>query len=199
MGTPVADVPGVTSVGDAWKAARDKVRETDPGRGLRLTFTVVGEEATTPEKVRAYELPVEALYDSLRYLGIDPLTPIARGLQSEPDLPAVEVDGPLRILVVVSTPTGKPTAHADREEQVIRDALREYVYPGGPFELKIGHKPTRKRLGDWIKEGYHVLHFIGHGGFGPLGNDPTPRGTSACTRMMTRATRSARRHCWRSC
>jgi hypothetical protein len=149
------------------------------GKGLKITVVTLGSEAhddrslTLDDPVRLAEFPVEALYkDSYGFLATDLKTPICRGLQTVPDRPPLRITLPLRVLVAVATPSDKPPANAAREVQAIEQALAALTGPGGPLLLDICEQPTRSELFQRLQSS-HIFHFIGHGGFNPVGDDPT--------------------------
>jgi hypothetical protein len=148
------------------------------GRGMRLVVSVVGEEPepTAPERIRLQELPLEALYfDQQNFLAPNPATPISRGLQFKPDREAHRVALPLRILIVVATPNDKPPANMQDEKNIIQKALEKLTGPGGAVELEFC-EPTRPQLTARLQsKRFHIVHFIGHGAFDIVGDDPSPR------------------------
>ena len=146
------------------------------GRGTRLVVSMVGEEpAPAADVVRLQELPVEALRVDDNFLALNPMSPLSRSLHFKADRDPVHVTLPLRVLVVVATPTGLPTAHMQDEKKVIEDAFDQLADPGGPFTLQFCDPPTKSKLVARLTEGFHILHFVGHGAYEIVGDDPSPR------------------------
>lgn len=148
-------------------------------RGLRIRVILVDQdnETVADDGVLISELPVEALYEATHsFLATNTLTPVSRSLQSGQDREPFEVPLPLRVLVVVATPTDKPEANAAQELEVIENGLGALIHPGGPLELEVCQPATRSELARRLaNKNYHILHFIGHGGFGIVGDDPSYR------------------------
>jgi hypothetical protein len=162
--------PGVNA---AFLASRAFLKD----KGIRITVVMLGQEneRAPGDGVRLSELPVEALYaDALQFLATDVNTPISRSLQFDPTHAPHDIILPLRVLVVVAAPSDKPPADAAAEAQAIRDALAAMSGPGGSVELDFCEPPTREELKKRVAR-YHILHFIGHGGFDSIGNDATQR------------------------
>jgi hypothetical protein len=147
-------------------------------RGMRLIVSMVGEEEgpAASGHIRLQELPLEALYfDKHNFLAPNPLTPISRSLKFAPDREPQRVLLPLRILVVVATPTDKPPSEMKDEKAIIEQALAPLTGKGGAVELEFCEPPTRSELTARLQKGFHILHFVGHGGFEEEGDDPSPR------------------------
>jgi hypothetical protein len=146
-------------------------------RGLRLVVVIVGQESglVAAPRIRLQELPVEALFHPLHaFIATDGATPVTRSLQVKPDAKPFKTALPLRILVVVATPTDKPNAKMAEEKQVIIDALAGLSATGGVV-LEFCEPPTRAELRARLAKPFHIVHFIGHGAFDIVGTDETPR------------------------
>lgn len=149
-------------------------------KAMRLVISVLGDrpDGAAPGgngTVAPDELPIEALFDDdLRFIATDVQLPLSRGLSFVPDRKPIKLAPPLRVLLVAASPTDQPPTDAAREEAAIAKALEPLV-AAGAVELKVCHPPTKERLRTMLQAGYHVLHFIGHGAFRVVGNDPTPR------------------------
>lgn len=79
----------------------------------------------------------------------------------QPVLP-LRVDGSLRILVLISTPADQPALQADRERTLIEEALSPLT-KAGAVELAVETDGRLAQLQDRLRQGYHVLHYVGHG------------------------------------
>lgn len=72
---------------------------------------------------------------------------------------------PLKVLLVISSPSNLPKLDAASEEQLIRDALAKQI-EDGKIELDVLHKATRRDIQQKLLEKpYNVFHYIGHGIF----------------------------------
>ena len=150
----------------------------EKNKGLRVLISIVGgdDEQVQNGIVSMAELPIEALFKAQHgFVAMRDTIPVSRSLQAKPDRSPVRITLPIRVLVVASTPTDKPRSNAQDELQAIRNALGGLIVPGGPVELEICDPPTKDELGKRVNQGAQILHFIGHGGFDIVGDDPTPR------------------------
>jgi hypothetical protein len=107
-------------------------------------------------------LPWELLCRSGSFLCRRRFTPVIRYLGGC-DVPgSLEIQGPLRILVVESSPKDLPALDAERERQAIKEVCDQH--PGLAVKFISGDCITDLR-DLLLDEHYHVLHFIGHGDF----------------------------------
>ena len=129
------------------------------GMRLRLRLT------DTPELAR---LPWEFLYDRRhnRFLAQSRHTPLVRYLDL-PDPPRpLSVEGPLRVLVMISSPSDYGALDVEREWDVLTGALAQQRAEGRVIvERLVANMSTlRARL---RHDAFHVFHFVGHGFFRP--------------------------------
>jgi hypothetical protein len=168
------------------------------GRGMRLTLHVTA----APDLAG---IPWEFLYRRPAFLAQSIWTPVVRYLDLESPPPALSVQPPLRLLGMVSQPTGDGWAALDVELE--RAKLEESLAPlveDGYVQLRWLPGATLRDLQREVAHGddFHVFHFIGHGEFddrsgqGSLileGADGSPRyvdgetlGTVLCDRRSVR-------------
>ncbi len=132
-------------------AATKKVR-------LRLIFK-------SPELA---SLPWEFLYyeDTKTFLSNNTQTVLSRYI--DVPLPKRDIKSanlPLKVLVVISSPSNLASLDAANEENLIRKALAKNI-EAGQIELDILHEATIKNINQKLREkSYNVFHFIGHGDF----------------------------------
>lgn len=113
-------------------------------------------------------VPWEYLYDAplARFLTLSSETPTVRLIDSVERPPTVTVEAPLRILVMIASPSDLPPLAVDREEQLLRATTADLV---GRHQLELtvlrGADASLSALQMALLEPYHVFHFIGHGGF----------------------------------
>ena len=145
---------------------KDEVRDTlhrslsqtrAQGLGLRLRLRL----ADAPELAG---VPWEFLYDPRhnRFLVQSRHTPLVRYLDL-PDPPRpLSVEGPLRILVMVSSPSGYPELDVEHEWDALTGALGQQLSAGRVIaeRLAANMSTLRQRL---RREEFHIFHFIGHG------------------------------------
>jgi hypothetical protein len=131
---------------------------TPEDRGLRITLCL----SEAPELMR---IPWEYLFHEHHYVALSAGTPIVRYL----DLPSpprpLAVEGPLRVLGVISNPCTTPELDAAAEQAGIERALADRV-TSGLAVIEWVEPPTLGQLAHRLGEGeFHVLHFICHGKF----------------------------------
>ncbi len=145
------------AVGDAFRASLAAIGDDNLRLRLRL------DEAPDLEPV-----PWEYLYDTrlARFITLSSETPIVRVVDAVERPPAVAVEPPLRILVMISSPSDLPPLATDREEKLLR-ATTEDLARRGRLELTVlrGSQATLSALQLALLDPFHVFHFIGHGGF----------------------------------
>jgi hypothetical protein len=127
------------------------------GMGLRLRLRLTDVPALAG-------LPWEFLYDRRfnRFLAQSRHTPLVRYLDL-PDPPSpLTVDGPLRLLVMISNPRGWPPLEVEQEWDVLTGALAQSQAEGRVVveRMTANMSTLRQRL---RREEFHVFHFVGHG------------------------------------
>jgi hypothetical protein len=144
-------------IGTVYYSARSAAAERD--RGLRLTLRLSG----SPELMR---LPWEFLYKRPRFLAQSTQTPVVRALDVDSAMRPQRLTLPLRILAMVSSPSGYPELDADAERRNLERALAG-ARAAGLVEVTWLERATLGELARRIAEsaGVHVLHYIGHGAY----------------------------------
>jgi len=136
------------------------------GRGLRIRLRLKGVPALA-------ELPWEFLYDIEQdhFLATSTLTPMVRYLDLPQSVSALRVRLPLRILVVLSGPRNLHCLDAEGEWDRLKQSLAPLESNGSIIleRLPAATLDTlrRRARGD----SFHILHFIGHGGFDQVAGD----------------------------
>ena len=169
-GDPVADGQALfdmllsdTRVRDAWIEARGQA----PRRRVRLWLDV--------DAAELHALPWELLQDAGHVLAASADTPFVRFLPVK--LPwRGEVEGNvIRVLVAISNPADIDAAYGltpldvAQERATLADVV-ESIAADAPYALEIAYlEPpvTLERLEAALREGYHILHYVGHGDFNP--------------------------------
>ncbi|MDQ2999250.1 MAG: CHAT domain-containing protein, partial [Chloroflexota bacterium] len=125
-----------------------------PNQGLRLRLSIV------PTETAVIALPWEFLYDPDQ----GPLAlldaPIVRYLPQSSRIPSLKAELPLKVLVTgAHTP---PRTDVERELNEVVAALSEL---GQHVQITVEPHLTPQKLQLLLREGFHVWHFVGHGGF----------------------------------
>ena len=142
----------------AWTRSQDATREAGEGLRLRLQLTDAPVIAG---------LPWELLYDrrSNTFPAQSERTPVVRYLEVVQPPRPLAVEGPLRILVVLSSPTDLPELDVEAEWRRMQDLLAPRV-ESGAVHLDRLPAPTTGELAAWLRShATHVLHVIGHGDY----------------------------------
>lgn len=112
-------------------------------------------------------LPWEYLFDvqqTGRFVTLSPTMLLVRFIEwPQPELP-LAVSPPLKILVVISSPADMMPLDAASEKAAIQEVLQGLT-ASGQIEIVFLEEATRNALQDRLREGFHILHFIGHGVF----------------------------------
>jgi predicted ATPase len=125
-----------------------------PDQGLRLRLSIV------PTETAVIALPWEFLYDPDQ----GPLAlldaPIVRYLPQSSRIPSLKAELPLKVLVTgAHTP---PQTDVERELNEVVAALSEL---GEHVQITVEPHLTPQKLQLLLRQGFHVWHFVGHGGF----------------------------------
>ncbi|PTR33977.1 CHAT domain-containing protein [Luteibacter sp. OK325] len=151
------------AVATKFEASLGIVRErSDELEGLRVKLHVDSPELAL--------LPWEFMFDKAMghedaYLCLNNRSPIVRFLDIEGPPTRLPVDGPVRILGMVSNPCAAEWPDLDVEAERTRIDMALKDLPAGSVELKWVHGGSTDRLFDMMQEGpWHIFHFIGHGG-----------------------------------
>lgn len=143
-------------------------------RGLRVVVSMIGDPRPDSD-ISFHELPVEAAFHrKLDFLGNSERTPVSRGVASMPDRNPRPVHPPVRLLVVAPEPSDMKSTSASEERESIQRALDQLVQSGA-VRIEFCVPPTLRELRSRLEQGFHIVHFIGHGDFDRAGLDPTPQ------------------------
>ena len=136
------------------------------GAGLRIRLRLAGAP-------KLADLPWEYLYNPAlnRFLVLSVKTPIVRYLDLPERIRPLAVKPPLRVLVMISSPSNYPSLDVDREWAKLKEALGD-LEQRGLVTLERLEEATLMTLQRRLRWGeYHIFHFIGHGGFDERAQD----------------------------
>lgn len=150
---------------------------------IRTRYDMSQTEATASKKglrlklrLRASELavlPWEYLYDNRQgeFLCLRRKTSLVRYPEAAQPKPPLRIDPPLRMLGIVSSPRNHPQLDTEHEKQRVQLAV-DRLQREGLLELEWLESATWRELQRAMWENrWHVLHFIGHGGFDTYHNE----------------------------
>jgi len=141
-----------------YQASLGRLR-ADRETGLRIRLRL----GNAPELA---QVPWEYLYDepNRRFLALEDETPVVRYLDLPLPAGPLEVEPPLRVLVMISSPSDIEQLKTDEEWARLNQALGDLIR-AGHVRLDRLDNATVPGLRWTLKEGeFHVFHFIGHGG-----------------------------------
>jgi len=101
---------------------------------------------------------------TLAFLGNRRLRTIVRSLDAVQPCEPLPVRLPLRILVLMSNPAGSPPLDLERERRLIEETWTQNPSVDVVFLERASLRGTMDRLHEGDGP-FHVLHFMGHGGF----------------------------------
>jgi outer membrane protein assembly factor BamD (BamD/ComL family) len=119
------------------------------------------------------DLPWEFLYNASmnRFLGLSVETPVVRFLELPERIRPLAVTPPLRVLMMISSPTDYPQLDVTRESAKMAEALAD-LEQRGLVTVERQEVATLAELQRRLRQGqYHIFHFIGHGGFDDQAQD----------------------------
>ena len=139
---------------DLYRESFSQAQGKNHGLRLKLAFVDAPELAT---------IPWEYLYSSPMFLSVSQFTPIIRYLELPRSRPPLAIEPPLRILVVISAPTGEAALNVDAEREKIERALSR-LSDRKLVEITWLKDATLRALQQELqRRSYHVFHYVGHG------------------------------------
>jgi hypothetical protein len=130
-------------------------------RGLRIKLHIDPED---PSLAQLASLPWEFLYrkETRDFLNLSQFTPILRYLDVQRPYTPLPLEPPLRILVVLSSPTDCARLDLERERALIEASWAKLEAVEVEFMERANILALQERLAE---RPYHVLHYMGHGDF----------------------------------
>ncbi|HEY0556635.1 MAG TPA: CHAT domain-containing protein, partial [Thermoanaerobaculia bacterium] len=119
------------------------------------------------------DLPWEYLYNASlnSFLALSAETSLVRYLDLARPMRPPLLSPPLKVLVLIASPTDYPQLAGEDEWKILNSAMQP-LSAAGQVHLERLEQPTLAALQARLRRGsYHVLHFIGHGGFDDRAQD----------------------------
>jgi CHAT domain-containing protein len=133
------------------------------GAGLRIRLRLPGALAN---------IPWEYLHDEEHgFLGLSPQTALVRYLEMPKPAQPFPISPPLRILAMISAPSDVSELHGEEEWDKLNDALSDLVRQGMVQVDRTEAGTLAALQGPLRRSDYHVLHFVGHGGYDEQAQD----------------------------
>jgi hypothetical protein len=130
------------------------------GQGLRVRLRVA-------DHPNLSSVPWEFVWSAGlgRFVALSATTPLVRFIELPIPIRPLQVTPPLRILLMVSSPSDVDQLDVAKEVALLKEATRDLEI-SGRVELVVEEKATLDTLRQRLRrEEFHVFHFIGHGGF----------------------------------
>ena len=128
--------------------------------GMRIRLRLAG----VPE---LSDIPWEFLYSDITrsFFSLSAYTPIVRYLEFPESIRPVNIVSPLRILVIIASPSNYQQLDVEQEWEKLEDTLADLT-KSKLVVLRRLATPQLTTLVDVLRdEQFHILHFIGHGEF----------------------------------
>jgi CHAT domain len=111
-------------------------------------------------------IPWEIIHDGDCYLALTPERPVVRYFYDQPEIQTITGTIPVNILLVVATPANLlPLPAVEREIEMICKGVKNLCSAGKVGQVDILRNATAQSLQRKLRQGYQVVHFIGHGTF----------------------------------
>jgi len=158
FGTRLFDTVFASKIGECLRRSIDETRRQNEHLRVRLRLNDVPELAL---------LPWEYLYDPDRdqfFVLLDQVSLMRYMEISEPEA-SLQVELPLRILVMVSKPRDANPLAVEQEWEQLQQALQTLVGQGKVVLEKLKSATSSELQRQLRRNAYHIFHFIGHGWF----------------------------------
>ncbi len=129
------------------------------GKGLRIKLRIQSPELAS--------LPWEFLFDPRagEYICLSTQTPIVRYIEIAQSIQPLAITPPLHVLGVTASPTGLASLDIENEKRRVEAALHDLIETK-QIEITWLEHATWRTLQRAMRGGpWHILHFVGHGGF----------------------------------
>lgn len=145
-------------IGEAYRASAAVAAERGVASQLLLRLTA-------PELAA---LPWETLYDTDAGRYVSRKEPLVRRVPTSSSIRQGPIRAPLRILGMVSAPRGLQMLDVEAERERLESALAEHTRDGRVELVWLEDTSWGGLHNMLLRETWHVLHFIGHGGYDPV-------------------------------
>jgi hypothetical protein len=145
-------------VGECLRRSVDRARAEDATLRIRLRLSDCPELA---------DVPWEFLYDKDDdwFVALSEATPVVRYLQLPNQPRPMSVTLPLRVLAIRSEPVGFPQLDLEAEWSQVMASLGEFINEGAIIVTDLVAPTLSELRRVLLRERFHVLHYMGHGGF----------------------------------
>jgi hypothetical protein len=140
-----------------FRSSFDEARRQNAGLRIRLRLA-------DPSVV---DLPWEYLYNPAvnRFLALSIHTPLVRYMDLPERIQPIAVTPPIRVLVMISSPTDFPSLDVEAEWTRLNEALADLISKNQIAIERLDDATLDALQRRLRRERYHIFHFIGHGEF----------------------------------
>jgi hypothetical protein len=113
------------------------------------------------------DLPWEFLYNPSvnRFLALSVQTPLVRYMELPEVIQPVAITPPIRVLVMISSPSDYPTLDVEAEWKRLNESLADLIATGTIAVERLDDATLSALQRRLRRSQYHIFHFIGHGEF----------------------------------
>src|SRR5271166_793273 len=143
---------------ECWVSSLSRAEARNAGLRLRLRI------GDAPE---LNDVPWEYLYNASlnQFLSLSEYTPLIRYLELPRRIRPLTIDARLEILAMISSPSDYPQLDVEQEWSRLNDALMAPIDKNQVRLSRLAEAKLSMLQRELRRSEYHVLHFVGHGGF----------------------------------
>jgi tetratricopeptide (TPR) repeat protein len=140
-----------------FRSSIDEVRRRNAGLRIRLRLA----------DAKVADLPWEFLYNRSvnRFIALSVHTPLVRYMDLPERIQPIAVKPPIRVLVMISSPTDFPALDVEAEWTRLNESLKDRIAAGQLAIERLDSASLESLQRRLRRESYHIFHFIGHGEF----------------------------------
>ena len=157
FGAALFDAVFTGDVKACFRSSIDEVRRQNAGLRIRLRLA-------DPSVV---DLPWEFLYNRSvnRFIALSVHTPLVRYMDLPERIQPIAVKPPIRVLVMISSPTDFPPLDVEAEWTQLNESLADRIAAGQLAIDRLDCASLESLQHKLRRQSYHIFHFIGHGEF----------------------------------
>jgi hypothetical protein len=157
FGAALFDAVFTGDVKACFRSSLDEVRRQNAGLRIRLRL---GDPSVV-------DLPWEFLYNRSvnRFIALSVHTPLVRYMDLPERIQPIAVKPPIRVLVMISSPTDFPPLDVEAEWAQLNESLADRIAAGQLAIERLAGASLEALQHRLRRERYHIFHFIGHGEF----------------------------------
>ena len=157
FGAALFDAVFTGDVKACFRSSLDEVRRQNDGLRIRLRLA----------DPSVADLPWEFLYNRSvnRFIALSVHTPLVRYMDLPERIQPIAVKPPIRVLVMISSPSDYPALDVEAEWTLLNDSLADRIAAGQIAIERLAGASLESLQHRLRRESYHIFHFIGHGEF----------------------------------